>query len=123
MYNLVVCVCLSIVMSNILYYHMSLCSEFLVVMFVFILKYLFISYLCFFALCPTRIDYMSNMSGYLYVAGTVCPSRAPGLTPVMCFCALFVFVLCLVCTVLSVFLDCPRLIVPSVFSNIHKVYI
>ena len=31
----------------------------------------------------------------------------------------FVFVLCLVCPMFPVFLDCPFLIVPSVFSNVY----
>ena len=36
---------------------------------------------------------------------------------VVCFYVLFVFVLCLVCPILPVSLDCPFLITPSVFSN------
>jgi hypothetical protein len=62
--------------------------------------------------------------------GTAWPSRAPGFTPVfggvhvahlfnfLC-CVLFVFVLCLVYPLLPVSLDCPFLIVPSVFSNVY----
>ena len=57
------------------------------------------------------------------------PSRAPGFTPgfggvrvalhfsVLC-CVVFVYVLCLVCPMLSVFLNSPFLIAASVFSNI-----
>ena len=39
----------------------------------------------------------------------------------LCYCvfALSVFVLCLVHPVIPVSLDCPFLIVPSVFSNVH----
>ena len=40
---------------------------------------------------------------------------------VLCFCALFVFVLCLVCIVWPVSLYCPFLIVPSGFSNVYFV--
>jgi len=36
------------------------------------------------------------------------------------FCVLFAFVQCLVCPVLPVALDCPFLIAPSVFSNVHS---
>jgi hypothetical protein len=35
------------------------------------------------------------------------------------FVVLFVFVLCLVYPMLPVFLDCPFLIAPSVFSNVY----
>ena len=39
----------------------------------------------------------------------------------MCFCALFDLVLCFVCTMLPVSLDCPFLIIPSVSSNVYLV--
>jgi hypothetical protein len=38
---------------------------------------------------------------------------------VLCICALFVFVLCLVCQTLPVSLGCPFLISPSVSSNVY----
>ena len=38
---------------------------------------------------------------------------------VVYFYILFVFVLCFMCPMLPVFLDCPFLIAPSVFSNIY----
>ena len=38
---------------------------------------------------------------------------------VLCFLVLFVFVLCLVCPMLPVSLDCPFLIASSVFSNVY----
>jgi hypothetical protein len=36
-----------------------------------------------------------------------------------CVFVLFVFVLCLVCPMLPVSLDCPFLIAPSIFSNVY----
>jgi hypothetical protein len=38
---------------------------------------------------------------------------------VLCFCVLFVFVLCLLCPMLSMSLDCPCLITRSVFSGVY----
>jgi hypothetical protein len=38
---------------------------------------------------------------------------------VLCYCALFVFVLCLVCPKLPVSLNCPFVIAPSDFSNVY----
>ena len=38
---------------------------------------------------------------------------------VCCVFVLFVFVLCLVCPMLPVSVDCPFLIAPSVFSNVY----
>ena len=67
--------------------------------------------------------------GVLSEAGTVYPSRAHGFTPFflgvcvahlsvfyVLFLVLLVFVLCLVYSMLPMSLDCPFLIVPSVFS-------
>lgn len=84
----------------------------------------------------------TNTAGVLYEAGTGDPSGTDRFTPgfwldpccssflfsVLCFCVLFVFVLCLMCPVLSVYLDCPFLIVPSVISNffvlaLHNYYV
>jgi hypothetical protein len=48
---------------------------------------------------------MNNMIGVLQQAGTAYPSTTP--------------VPCLVCPVLPVFLNCPFLIAPSVFSNAY----
>jgi hypothetical protein len=75
------------------------------------------------------------VAGVLSEAGTAYPSRAPGFTPgfwrgsvlliylafcvVLCFCVLFVFVLCLLCPMLSMSLDCPCLITRSVFSGVY----
>jgi hypothetical protein len=38
---------------------------------------------------------------------------------VLCFCVKFVFILCVVCPILPVSLDCPFLIAPLVFSNVY----
>ena len=76
---------------------------------------------------------MINMAGVLEEAGTVFPSRAPGfpvgvlvgsmLLIFLLFCvrffALFFFVLCLVCQLLPMYLNCSFLIAPSVFSNVY----
>ena len=37
----------------------------------------------------------------------------------MCNFILFAFLLCLVCPMLSLYLDCPFFIAPSVFSNVY----
>ena len=42
---------------------------------------------------------------------------------VLCFCILFVFVLCFVCPVLPVSLDCANLTAPSVLFNVYLLYI
>ena len=38
---------------------------------------------------------------------------------VLCFCVLFIFVLCLVCPVLPVSLDCSFFVASSLFSNVY----
>jgi hypothetical protein len=44
--------------------------------------------------------------------------------PVLCwFFVVVMFVLCLVCPMLPVFLDCPFLTVPSAFSNVYIAFI
>ena len=78
---------------------------------------------------------MSNTSGVLQEAGTAYPLLANGSPPpgfgvvrvthlfsLLCFVfhVLFVFVLWLVYPKLSVSLDCPFLIFPSVFSNVYS---
>ena len=76
-------------------------------------------------LYPTRLDYMSSMTGTAYHWGV---HEFPGflmgsvllLLMVLVFCVVFCFffVLCLVCPLLPVPLECSFLIAPSVFSNI-----
>ena len=102
----------------------------------------YISYLCFFVCvlgCPTYLDYMSHVKGVLKEAGTAYLLRAPGFIRVfggsvlqicLVFCvecvfvfALFVFVLFLVYPMFLMSLDCPSLIVPSVFSNVYVLHI
>ena len=39
------------------------------------------------------------------------------------FCVLFVFVLCVMCKILPIFMDCPYLIASSVFSNVYSKYL
>jgi hypothetical protein len=84
--------------------------------------------------CPTHTDYMSNMAIVLWEERTAFPSRMPGFASgfwwgsccssfvVFCvvFFVLFVFVLCLVCPMLQVSLDCPFSIAPSLFSNVYS---
>jgi hypothetical protein len=88
--------------------------------------------------CSTCLDYMSSMKCVLLEAELlilreyVClPSAFGGIRVahllsfcvVLCRFVLFVFVLCLMCPVLPVSLDCPFLIAPSVFSNVHCTYL
>ena len=61
------------------------------------------------------------------------PARAPGFTlglwcdpfcspfefSVLCFCVLFVLVLCLVCPMSPMSLNCTYLVVPSAFSTVY----
>ena len=93
----------------------------------------YLYYLCLFTYIMVSItswlyDCMSYMTDVLSEERTTYPSWVPGLTLgfwsvlliVLVFCVLFVFVLCLVCPVLPVFLDCQFLIAPSVFSNVYS---
>ena len=80
-------------------------------------------------------DYMSSIAGVLYAARTIYPSRGPEFLPgvlvvsvlliciVMCviFC-LFVFVLCRVCPMFQVSMNCPFLIALSVYKTARKQY-
>ena len=80
--------------------------------------------------CATRIDYMSSMAvsykrqEMLSLNGPLgSPSICGGvrfanrLSFLCCIFVLFVFVMCLVYAMLSVSLDCPFFIAPSVFSR------
>jgi hypothetical protein len=93
----------------------------------------YLYYLCLFTYIMVSItswlyDCMSYMTDVLSEERTTYPSWVPGLTLgfwsvlliVLVFCVLFVSVLCLVCPVLPVFLDCQFLIAPSVFSNVYS---
>jgi len=69
--------------------------------------------------CLPHTDYMSNMGGVLWTEGTVYPSRTTGFTPGFWWgsCCSSFLVFCL--SFVPVSLDCPFLIVPSVFSNVY----
>ena len=82
--------------------------------------------------CPTCIDYTSNMLLFykrqellifhehldsLSVFGGV---HIAHLFRFLCGVFVSVFVLCLVYTIFPVYLDCPFLIAPSVFSNVYS---
>ena len=83
----------------------------------FVEEFMSYMYLCHFGLLHRVMsyDYMSNMAGVLLEAGIAYPLRA--LTWDHPFFS--VFVLCLVCPMLPVSLDCPFLIAPSVFYNVY----
>jgi hypothetical protein len=88
--------------------------------------------------CSTCLDYMSSMKCVLLEAELLILREHVGLPSVfggirvahllsfcvvLCRFVLFVFVLCLMCPLLPVSLDCPFLIAPSVFSNVHCTYL
>jgi hypothetical protein len=88
--------------------------------------------------CSTCLDYMSSVKCVLLEAELLILSEHVGspsvfggirvahllsFCVVLCLFVLLVFVLCLLCPVLPVSVDCPFLIAPSVFSNVHCTYL
>ena len=125
------CVCLRIVVSSILSYHMSLvpccdvrydfhikrCSVPLyLLLFCSRTHVIFMLFFCFCLLwCTTRLDYLSKMAGVLQEARTAYPSRAHGFTPGfdgVHVAHLFCFLCCVFCFVSLRTLSC----VPNVTS-------
>ena len=67
-----------------------------------------------------RLTLREYLGSSLFLVGPCCTSFLVFCVALSCaYFALFVFVLCLVCPMLPFSLDCPFLIVISVFSNVY----
>ena len=66
------------------------------------------------------LTFLEHLDSPPVFGGTFIPHPC-SLLCVLC-CVLFVFVLCLVCPVLTVSLDCSFLIAPKVFSNVYSIH-
>jgi hypothetical protein len=98
----------------VLYYYVSLCSGFRVVMSVTISALKRCSVRLYFQLfIGALLSYFCYLYLFVIVSNTYC----------VVFCVVLVFVLCLVCSMLPVYLDCLFLNAPSVFSNVYLVAI